>query len=501
MMLNISSYIPSFSGDICLSSCIPRPKVVLWFALAIISHWTISYLFPALFFKNKRIEPTKEKNAQERKTQEIAKKILPLDASPQPVIFPSSPIKNTPILISKQPQEQEEIEKENPSINENKGPQVTQEVLLETPSDVQQKQEEIEKEDKLTNENKILDQAETLNEIKVDEKQEALSKESESLEQVSDAQQEGMTDEQLAQAIEEYKTILATDPRNVAVLFKVAELLKNQRECEEADEFFERALEEEPENMEILNSYGDNLTLQGMREQAAIQFKKMIDLDTKDAIAWIEYGIFLNDKGKKAEAIPFLNKALELNQERDPYVLLLYATYLREQKRLKEAILYFEKSLAINSDALPTFIHAYVNDLCELGEYEKAERICLDTLKEKVSEHDKALFLRTYATVCRRQNKLEEAQNLYKQSFETEENAIAYLGYGEVLKEWATEKSLHSLKKAASLDPTNVDILDSYVKALYDEDLIADAKEYSRQILKLDHHHKLAHLILEEEDE
>lgn len=511
MMLNISSYIPSFSGDICLSSCIPRQKVILWCALAIISHWTISYLFPALFLKNKRIEPIKEKDAQGRKTQETAKKILqidtPLETSPQLQPFAVSPRKNTPILVSKEPQEQEEIEKESPSINEDITQQTTQEalshepVLLETPSDTQQKQEEIKKEDKLTTEDMAPEPVETLTEIKSDEKKEALSKESESLEQAFDTQQEGMTAEQIAQTLKEYKTILATDPHNIAALFKTADLLKNQGECEEADEFFERALEIEPENMEILGSYGDNLIRQGMRKQAAIQFKKMIDLDTEDAVAWIEYGMFLNGEGKQENAVPFLNKALELNQDRDPYVLLLYATYLREQKQLKKAILYFEKTLKITSDALSTFIHAYINDLCELGEYEKAERICQNALKEKVNKRDKAIFLRTYASVCRRQNKLKEAQKLYKQSFKTKENAIAYLGYGEVLKEWATEKSLNSLEKAVSLDPENVSILESYLKALYDANLLAKAQEYSRKILTFDRHHKLALIILEEDDD
>lgn len=476
-MLNISASTPSFYGGLCLNPLLPRRKVMIWLALAIISYWTAIYLIPALCWKNKKIEPLEETNKQVRKTQEQAKKILLIDPLPQPEKIFDSSLTSPPLII----------EKPSSSLTE------------------QEEEEEIEVEvqHQLKNENVSHDPVEELIETTANEE---LSNESKSLEQeiepsskVSEARQEEIQAEQIAKA----RAKLTEDPHNVSALLSYASLLKQQELYSEADEFFERALEKDPENMEILKAYAENLLQQEEREQAIILIKKMIDLGTTEAFAWGEYGAFLYEHGKHQQAIPCLEKAIALypEGEGDPYVLLLYAEYLRKLHKFKEAVFYFAKILIIKPDALPMFIHVYVRALGELDEGEKAEKICQDALKTQVSKKDRALFLRTYAFVCQRQKKLEEAQKLYKQSLKLEESANALFGYGEVLKQWTAEKNqevLTALGKAAKLDPENVSILTSYVESLYDQDLLDKAKEYSQKILVLDPDHKFALKVLEE---
>lgn len=477
-MLNISASTPSFYGDICLNSLLPRRKVMIWLALAIISYWTAIYLLPALCWKNKKIEPLKETNEAVCKTQEQAKKILSIAPLFHSEKILDSSLTSPPLIVEKQAtplteQQQEEIEAEvhHQSKNESVSHDPVAD-LIETTAN-----------EKLSIESKpFLEQ-----EIALSNK-------------VSEAQQEEIQAKQIAKV----RAKLAENPDNVSALFNYACLLKQQEHYSEADEFFEKALEKDPENMEILKAYAENLLQQEEHEQAIIPIKKMIALDTTEAFAWGEYGTFLYEDGKHKEAIPCLKKAVELYEEGegDPYVLLLYAEHLRGLKQFEEAILYFEKILIIKPDALPMFIHVYVHALGELDDYEKAEKVCQSALNTQVNNKNRALFLRTYAFVCQRRKRLEEAQNLYKQSLQLEESANAHFGYGEVLKEWITEKNqeaLKTLEKAVKLDPENVTFLASYVESLYDQDLLEKAKEYSQKILILDSNHAFAHKILEEE--
>jgi len=98
-----------------------------------------------------------------------------------------------------------------------------------------------------------------------------------------------------------------------------------------------------PDDKEILfikgtaNAMGHNLDYRGCADKAVAAFDRLLTIDPNNRRALYEYGGFLSGTTMLDKAIPYLNKAAELGEERAHYTLAL--TYLKKtdpQKALTE---------------------------------------------------------------------------------------------------------------------------------------------------------------------
>jgi len=124
--------------------------------------------------------------------------------------------------------------------------------------------------------------------------------------------------------------------RDAEVFFEDGRELFQQKKYSEAIEKYEQGLSMEPKNTVGYNLLGmayrfrfNETGAQEYKEKEIAAFKKAVELDSKYWLAYKNLSASLYYQGRKKEAVPYIEKALEL-QPNDPEKELL-------QKWIKEA--------------------------------------------------------------------------------------------------------------------------------------------------------------------
>lgn len=107
----------------------------------------------------------------------------------------------------------------------------------------------------------------------------------------------------------------AKEPNNSEILFKIAYILQDGGDDEEALKYYKQALEVDKENEYIHNSMASLYRKSGQYTSAKIHLKASLDIDDTNPITYYNYGNLLVDMENKEEAIMMYEKAIEINPD------------------------------------------------------------------------------------------------------------------------------------------------------------------------------------------
>ena len=116
-----------------------------------------------------------------------------------------------------------------------------------------------------------------------------------------------------SEAIEYYKAF-ETNKKDISSINEVGLILKQYEKYDEAMSYFDKAISIYP-NYVSYGNRGNNKAAMGDFDGAIKDLKIALTHNDKSAECWNNIGSALNEKGLPSEALPYLNKAVELNPD------------------------------------------------------------------------------------------------------------------------------------------------------------------------------------------
>jgi len=162
-----------------------------------------------------------------------------------------------------------------------------------------------------------------------------------------------------SEAIEYYKKAFETNKKDISSINEVGLILKQYEKYDEAMSYFDKAISIYP-NYVSYGNRGNNKAAMGDFDGAIKDLKIALTHNDKSAECWNNIGSALNEKGLPSEALPYLNKAIELNPDySDAYNNLGIANEFLKNREV--SIGYFKKSVEIDptNDDASTFLSYY----------------------------------------------------------------------------------------------------------------------------------------------
>jgi tetratricopeptide (TPR) repeat protein len=241
------------------------------------------------------------------------------------------------------------------------------------------------------------------------------------------------------------------DHTKVAAAFNLqGNLLRDQKQYDEAIVKYEKAVELNPKFAPPHNNWGVMLYNQKKYEEAVAKYQKAIELDPKFAAAYYNWGILLQDQKKYEEAIAKYRKAIELDPKyEDSYYS--WGNVLYERKKYDEAIAKYQQAIEVDPKS-PLPYNSWGNALYNQKKYDQA-----------IAEYQKAIEVDpryalpyfNWGLLLSDQKKYDEAIARYQQALQLDPKyAAAYYNWGIVLRrQGRLDQAEEKLAKARELSP------------------------------------------------
>ena len=149
-------------------------------------------------------------------------------------------------------------------------------------------------------------------------------------------------------AIELLKVAVALQPEFATVHLNLGVVYNRIGQYDSGIQYLNKALEIEPDNPHASTNLGLAFRAQGRYAEAIAQFAKALELqgENANAMAYLNVGNTYYDMREHEKAIPYFQKAVELNPNHANPHLLLGLSY-RALKRGDQAMVYFKKTLEL----------------------------------------------------------------------------------------------------------------------------------------------------------
>ncbi|MCE2809932.1 MAG: tetratricopeptide repeat protein, partial [Planctomycetaceae bacterium] len=268
------------------------------------------------------------------------------------------------------------------------------------------------------------------------------------------------------------------------------------------EKIFKQAIDQSPNESVLRNNYGVFLENEGRKDDALKLYKEAIDLDPKYAPALTSYGLLLSEKGSTDEAETYYKKAIEADPK---YAAALnnYANLLSGKGNTDEAETYYKKAIEVD----PKYAAALNNYgllLSEKGNIEEAETYYKKAIK---ADPKNAVALNNYANLLSGKGNTDEAETYYKKAIEADPKyAVALNNYGALLdKKGNTDEADTYFKRAIEADPKYAMPLINYANHLERKGDIEEAENYFNKAIEADpkdgnDQANLAHLYFRKKD-
>jgi tetratricopeptide (TPR) repeat protein len=343
-----------------------------------------------------------------------------------------------------------------------------------------------------------------------------------------------LNDNQLDEALKQYRLLSDADPENAGALVHIGEIQRRQGKYEDALATIRKARMKEPANLEAGYNEGLLLDVLGRFDESAKVFDKMVDLTSHANGAYTaeeknNRGIFLerlgsvyHEQNKIAEAIAAYQKLIDMGSETAVRGYQFQVDTWRDAKQFDKAVEVSRKAVETNPKDrdLKLMLAAEMGDLDKTDEglamakgllsntaddrqvwlamgqmnvrarrwkeaddaFNKAE-----ALTSKKEDRSYLLFLR--GELAERQKHFEPAEQFFRQALELEpESALTlnYLGYMMADKGKQLPEALRLIRKAVELEPMNGAYLDSLGWAYFKMGEYELAEENLRQAVERD---------------
>jgi len=318
-----------------------------------------------------------------------------------------------------------------------------------------------------------------------------------------------LTNNQLDEALKQYRALSAADPQNAEAFVKISEILRRQGHFAAALETIRKARKIEPNSLEA--GYNEGLLLdvlgrfdeaiqtyaamvdvtshangaytdeekanrsiflerlgavyleQNHTEQAIAAFQKLIDMGGDSAVRGYQGQVDVYRNAKQyAKAIEISRKAVDANPANREMKLML-AGELADQNKADEGFSIAKSLLANSADDRPVLI-AMAQMHVRLHQWKEAEEALnkVESYTKKKEDRIYLLFLR--GEVAERQKHYEPAEGFFRQVLELDPNnalTLNYYGYMLADKNLRLPEALKLIRKAVELEPMNGAYLDS----------------------------------------
>jgi tetratricopeptide (TPR) repeat protein len=113
--------------------------------------------------------------------------------------------------------------------------------------------------------------------------------------------------------IQEYQTVLAEDPRNLAATIALGNAYYDAGQWKEAIRYYEQALTLDPHNADVISDMGTSFRNLGMPDRALLQYQKALEIEPGHQNALFNIGIVnAYDKKDYAAAIRVWERLLHV---------------------------------------------------------------------------------------------------------------------------------------------------------------------------------------------
>ena len=318
-----------------------------------------------------------------------------------------------------------------------------------------------------------------------------------------------LADNQLDEALKQYRELAAEDPENSSALVRICEIQRRQGKYEDALATIRQARKIKPEDLEAGYNEGLLLDVLGRYDEAASTYEKMVDEishangayreDEKAnrAIFLERLGTVYHEQNKTAEAIATYQKLIDMGGEsavrgyegqveaygeakmydravevsrkavdanpKELELKLMLAGALVEQGKSEEGLT-LAKGLLDNSDKDRPVWLRLGQFYTQMHRWKEADEAYGKAATLTVKKEDRTYLLFLKGALAERQKHYEPAEQFFRQALDLDpSNAMTlnYLGYMLADKGIRLPEALTLIRKAVDLEPLNGAYLDS----------------------------------------
>ena len=216
---------------------------------------------------------------------------------------------------------------------------------------------------------------------------------------------------QVEQALNEYKAIIEQDPKHAGAIHMLAIVKLQQGDLASAQSLFEQAIEIDGSQADFHSNLGNALAGQGQLELAYESFARAMQLDDSDLNAKMNAISALTELGRSKAAQTLCEQVLNIDNNNVECMLAL-ANICNLQKDYQAALQWLVKAEQVdenNSDILIQLCNQYelLNDIANA-------RMWIDKALTVSPSSARAIFFN--AIICRREGRLQDAEELLKQA-------------------------------------------------------------------------------------
>ncbi|MEM3396909.1 MAG: tetratricopeptide repeat protein [Thermoplasmata archaeon] len=287
------------------------------------------------------------------------------------------------------------------------------------------------------------------------------------------------TQDGMVKAGEQYTAILSYQPKNMAIIYKLAEIHMKLENFEKAIDFINGFLAEEPNHTGALYLKGNIFVKQKKLREAARTFEKLLKLQEMPE-AHLDYAFCLMGLEKFEEARRHIERYIEL-KGKDVKALLALARCSELWQNYEEAIENYTEVLAF--EFCEEGIEGKIRVLKKTGKY----RELFDFYKEVIAKKDSEnLRVEALEALCKF-GTVEEIKNFIETSISKFPDSVALLvKKGELEEAWAEkENAVNTYMKALSLQRTEPELWYKCAKLYRELGKLATAAECLDKAIEL----------------
>ncbi len=161
----------------------------------------------------------------------------------------------------------------------------------------------------------------------------------------------------LAEAIHEHETALATDPGNVQAHVNLISLYGRTGETMKAQRHFEDAIRLNPGRSDAWYALGVLLSRERKHEEAARAYRNALQIAPDYGEAHLNLGVIYEQSGRLEEAGAEFRQAVRARPD-DPVARFHLGRILVNQEKYPEAIQHFLRALTPETDQTPAYLYA-----------------------------------------------------------------------------------------------------------------------------------------------
>jgi O-antigen biosynthesis protein len=300
----------------------------------------------------------------------------------------------------------------------------------------------------------------------------------ETLKQAQELTEQG----KMAEAIDEYRSLLEVDDHNIAALHQLAHLYESQKNFAGAIEHYRRAIELDPHPpFWVYRHFGFVLSQDKKLTEAVAAYQKAITLNPEDVSTYGLLGQAQGLKGDVEGAISSYQKQIELSSDLPVWVYLNLGEGLSQQERWEEAIEVYRKALALEPEnagiqhllaAVTARKEASAIDPVavakRLQEEGKLEEALFEYRSVLEKDGSNLVALHQVAQICEGLGKWEEVVAGYRRAIEVDaESPWVYRHLGFALSQQERlEEAIEAYQRAIKLNPEDVETYSLLGKSL-----------------------------------